>query len=238
MLELRQLKELIVMLYKVLKENFIKSSLGLEIEYWFWKSTILNFEKDDTVEFLLNKEKEIKQKYPSSNDGDVNLPNSLTSRYSYYNLFNFTNKNIEIIKDFIKNNIKELIIEFNKKNKNIKTEDLFLLCWYNVLRKNEKIDKHSHRYLFEAEKSFISGHFTVKCKNTNTNYSSLCNTFSWPIENIEGQLIMFPTYLTHCTDKNLSDEPRISIAFDLYDKKTLAKKEFLDNNIVIKLNLE
>ncbi len=36
-----------------------KSSMGLEIPYWHWKSEILNFNKEEVVSFLLKKEKEI-----------------------------------------------------------------------------------------------------------------------------------------------------------------------------------
>ena len=50
-------------------EDKSKSSLGLEIPYWFWTSDVLKFNKKKSLSFLLKKEKEIINKYPSTGDG-------------------------------------------------------------------------------------------------------------------------------------------------------------------------
>ena len=42
----------------------IKSTMGIDIDYWFWKSDVLDFDKKATVDFLLQKEKEIIESYP------------------------------------------------------------------------------------------------------------------------------------------------------------------------------
>jgi ectoine hydroxylase-related dioxygenase (phytanoyl-CoA dioxygenase family) len=36
-----------------------------------------------------------------------------------------------------------------------------------------------------------------------------------PIDNIPGEMILFPSYIVHWTDQNTSKTPRISIAFDI-----------------------
>jgi hypothetical protein len=143
-------------------EKNIKSTMGVDIYYWYWKSEVLNFDKKATVDFLLQKEKEIMKSYPPGSDGGTNLPNSLTSRYSNYNFFKIDHPLTKKIQDHIKKSIEKCITTFNQFNKNIPTDDLWLLCWYNVLYKGEQLGVHTHRNIKELEKSFISGHFTVQ----------------------------------------------------------------------------
>ena len=68
-----------------LKPTENKSSLGLEVPYWFWKSNKLNFNKKKCISFLLKKEKEIINKYPATQDGGTGLKDGLTSRYQFFN---------------------------------------------------------------------------------------------------------------------------------------------------------
>jgi len=218
-------------------ENKIKSSLGLEIPYWFWKSDTLNFNKKKSVSFLLKKEKEIINKYPPSGDGGTGLAKSLTSRYQFYNFLKLKSPELEGLQKHIIKNIKMCIDKFNKEGKHIPTNDLWVICWFNVLRQNEKIGQHRHRGLWEAEKSFLSGHLTVQAESTYTHYLSVCERYTWCIENIPGQLIIFPTYLPHYTDKTLSKSSRISVAFDVYDKKELATAALIATGSCISLTL-
>ena len=216
----------------------IKSTMGVDVDYWYWKSDVLDFDKKATVDFLLQKEKEIIESYPPGEDGGTDLPDSLTSRYSNYNFFKIDDPLTNKIQDHIKDNIKQCITTFNGFNKNIPTDDLWLLCWYNVLRKGEKINIHAHRFINQLEKSFMSGHFTVQAENTNTNYLTICKSSNWSVKNIPGQLIIFPTYVPHYTDITNSEETRISIAFDLYDNKQLANENFIEKGNCIKLQLD
>jgi len=209
-------------------ENKIKSSLGLEIPYWFWKSDVLNFNKKKAISFLLKKEKLIMNKYPSSGDGGTGLGNSLTSRYEFYNFLKLKSPALELLQEHIIKNIKMCIDKFNREGKHIPTHDLWVMCWFNVLRKNQKIGQHRHRELWESEKSFLSGHLTIQAESTYTHYLSVCEKYTWSIENIPGQLIIFPTYLPHYTDKTLSKSSRISVAFDVYDRKDLSDPVFID----------
>ena len=76
-------------------EDKSKSSLGLEIPYWFWTSDVLKFNKKKSLSFLLKKEKEIINKYPSTGDGGTGLANSLTSRYQFYNFLRLKSPALE-----------------------------------------------------------------------------------------------------------------------------------------------
>jgi len=194
-------------------KNNPMSPLGLKVPYWQGRSDILNFNEKETCKFLLRTEKEIMEKYPPSNDGGVNLPNSLTARYKFFNFFKLEHKTTRVLQKFLKDNIKLFLKEFPAK---FDTSNLSIICWYNVIRKWEKLSYHVHRPIDDAEKSFISGHLTVACEKTSTHYYSLCKKFHWEIKNIPGSLILFPSYVPHETDVHLGQHPRIMIAFDLF----------------------
>jgi hypothetical protein len=66
----------------------------------------------------------------------------------------------------------------------------------------------------------LSGHLCVKVDgSTNTYYERT------PIQNKNGQMILFPSTLLHWTDRYIGNEERITIAFDIYSKK------LYDNNL-------
>ena len=224
-------------------EKKTKSSMGLEVPYWYWKSEILNFNKKKAVSFLLKKEKEIINKYPAREDGGTNLPNSLTSRYQFYNFLKISSPVLVGLQKHIIKNIKMCINKFNGEGKHIPVHDLWIMCWFNVLRKNQKIGKHSHLHvpgrncLWDTEKSFLSGHLTIQAESTHTHYLSICEKYNWSIKNIPGQIIIFPTYVPHYTDETLSKSTRITVAFDVYDKKELATPALIATGNCISLTL-
>jgi|TARA_R110002020_G_scaffold136477_3_gene304341 hypothetical protein len=189
------------------------SPLGLKVPYWQWKSDILNFNEKEVCKFLLRTEKELIEKFPPSNDGGVNLPNALVARYKFFNFFKLKHKSIEVLQKFIKQNIKLFFKEFPRK---FDTSNLSIICWYNVIRKWEKLHYHVHRPIEIAGESFISGHLTIACDKTSTHYYSICKNFHWEIKNVPGSLVIFPSYVPHETDVHLGPSPRIMIAFDIF----------------------
>jgi len=200
-------------LENIVFENNPVSPLGLKVPYWQWKSDILNFNEKETCKFLLRTEKELIEKYPPSGDGGVNLPHSLTARYKFFNFFKFKHKTVKVLQKFIKDSVKLFFKGFPKK---FDTSNLSIICWYNVIRKWEKLGYHVHRPIDVADKSFISGHFTIACEKTSTHYYSICRKFHWEIKNIPGSLIIFPSYVPHETDVHLGQHPRIMVAFDIF----------------------
>ena len=166
---------------------------------------------------ILSKEKNIIGKFPpvksSSIDGYTDLgPNSLTSRYGYYNLINWSEIEIKTLRD--------RIVEFHQKflkKLNIKIFNTVLIKgWANVMRKGEKINPHLHNI---KPDSYLSGHVIIQCENTSTYYINPVNQLNEPevkqIKNVPGEITLFPTCIPHYTDTHSASTERITIAFDL-----------------------
>ena len=167
--------------------------------------------------FLLSKEKEIK-KLPivSDFDGYTGLgSNSTTSRSQQYNILLWNHPEIRKLKS----NIAKNIILYNDECGN-KTPQLWIQCWYNVLRFGQSIKPHSHSV---TPICYLSGHFNVQVNDTSTVYMSPINQLNDPevidIKNIPGKLTLFPSYIFHYTTPHYSFKPRITIAFDISPDK-------------------
>ena len=167
---------------------------------------------------ILSKEKNIIRKFPptdfvSSVDGYTNLgPNSLTSRYGYYNLIDWPEIEIKILQD--------RIVEFHHKflkELNIKISNTLLIKgWANVMRKGEKINPHLHDV---KPNSYLSGHVTIQCENTSTYYINPVNQLNEPevkeLKNVPGEITLFPSCMPHYTSLHQGLKERITIAFDI-----------------------
>ena len=164
------------------------------------------------TKFLLNKEKEIKNIYPGGYDGDTNLGNkSITSRFSYYNLLDF--KEMFFLKNIIRQNHDNFL-----KNLNITIDkNYYIQCWFNVLRKGEKIDRHRHASNNEC---YIGGHICVNVNNTCTYYESPYFGTTFCSMNEPCKITLFPNWIYHYTDKVQEDFERITIAFDILTEKS------------------
>ena len=169
--------------------------------------------------YLLKKEKEILE-LPKTNkvisDGYTGLgDNSITSRHGSFNLFDISKfKNIELekLKFAILNRFEEFLNDLNMK----KPKNLYVQCWYNVMRKGDKIEKHIHG---TDENSYLGCHVCVQSNNTNTYYINSINQINDPLEhkskNEQGKITFFSSCLPHYTDTHMADEERITIAMDL-----------------------
>jgi|TARA_R100001132_G_C3271805_1_gene93890 hypothetical protein len=211
------------------------SPLGLNKDYWFWKSELI-FDHKKAVKFFLKIEKELIKKYPATYDGDTQLPESVTARYMFYNLFSLKkpSKELTLIKNFIKSNVKDFLSRLKVSDLN----GLWIMCWFNALRKGECISEHSHYNLGNSHESFVSGHFCVNASNTTTFYRDIGGTHILPVKNEIGQLSFFPSYLKHWSDKHEGDDARITMAFDIYFKREFVKnKQFLKNKTIIPLEI-
>jgi len=206
-----------------------KTLLGLNKAIWMWKNNIKNLDLNKTKQFLLEKEKEI-LKLPAEHDGLARNLKGVTARANQFNLLNFNNDHTNKIKKFIQENVKGLCNRLN-----IPLGDFYVMCWYNVLRKDEIIHKHVHYPLLTAEESFISGHLCISANNTYTYYNSICDQPITKVKNEPGLLNFFPGYLPHFTDPHIGEDVRITIAMDIYCEKRFANPKFLENKIVIPL---
>jgi len=166
---------------------------------------------------ILSKEKFIIRKFPvmkrGSIDGYTALgPNSLTSRYWYYNLIDWPEIEIKTLRS--------TIVEFHQKflkKLNIKIfNTISIRGWANVMRKGEKIQPHLHNVKPDA---YLSGHVTIQCEDTATFYINPVNQLNEPevkkIKNVPGQIALFPSCVPHYTDTHSASTERITIAFDI-----------------------
>jgi hypothetical protein len=139
----------------------------------------------------------------------------LTNRLWEYNLLDLDYPAIAYFKDWIGQQYLTYL-----KAINIKPEKVWVQCWANLIRNDgRKINIHNHADAHvnaPQQYSYVSGNICIHADNTKTYYASpFLNKQIFPLENVIGELVMFPSYILHWTDPNLSDDPRISIAFDL-----------------------
>jgi len=175
------------------------------------------FEKDIKNHSLLRKE-----------------PNGLAARNGYLtdNIFADNAKSINSFKNTLLKKIYQYIDELpnNLKHHMLrhKTKEFKISSWATWVHGDGFIDKHIH------EDSWISGAYYCKVPkitdSTKQNegyfeYGCIPNDIDIIIEKkrgyikpVEGKLVIFPSYLYHQTIPHITDEDRISIAFDLTPK--------------------
>ena len=182
-------------------------------------STCDDIDTNSFSQFLLSKEKEIK-KLPSSvyengkkSDGYTGLgSNNTTSKFAHYNLLTWSHPEIRKLKS----NIVKNLFKYNNECGNETPQELYAICWYNVLRFGQKINPHMNS---TTPDFYLSGHFNVQVNDTSTCYMSPINQLNDPdvidIKNKEGDMTLFPSYIFHYTTPHYSFKPRITIAFDL-----------------------
>jgi hypothetical protein len=147
---------------------------------------------------------------PGNSDGDTGLgEESVTSRFGQYNLFNYADQLPEL---------QQLLTFFRISYLNFVQADqtsikeLDIVCWFNILRKDQDIKEHYHGAGHDV---YLSGNYHVDNYDTKTYYvPPYDKNRTYEFDNTQGGLTIFPTYLTHGTTK-FSEDLRISIAFDL-----------------------
>ena len=132
------------------------------------------------------------------------------------NFFNVLKWDIPVCKDLL-NEIKIFHTEYVKNTCGKFDSKLKIRCWSNVMHKGQDIKQHYHS---TKENSYLSGHFTVKCDDSSTNYYHPYDHREYPIENSPNMLTLFPTWITHGTSIHKGDSERITIAFDLILEST------------------
>ena len=206
------------------KNNFFAP----EWNYYIFESKIHKINFNNLSKCLLKKEKEILKlpltvKNGKITDGYTGLgKNSTTMRFNRYNVFNWKNKNISLLKENIINFHNNIINYFKLPPVN----ELYIQCWVNIMRKGEKIQAHIHGV---KPDTYLGGHICIQCNNTSTNYINPINQINDPeiysSKNEIGKITLFQNNIPHFTDIQNTNNKRITLAFDL----SLVK---LDNNYV------
>jgi hypothetical protein len=163
-----------------------------------------------TKQILKNEQKIIK-KYPPTDynkvktDGGTGLGyDSLTSRFFHFNILRWLNTN----------QLKKEIKKGYESYTNLKNTPLFVWGWANIMRKGDRIKPHRHTDVNISPFHALSGHMCVKVDgSTNTYYGGE------PVCNVNGEMIFFPSTMTHWTNTYLGNSERITVAFDIYSEE-------------------
>ena len=169
-------------------------------------------------EQILYKEKEILEKFDYDHDWNTGLgKNSLTSRSNSYNLLKWSGtENLKIA-------IKENLYTFLKGLNLPIDSSYYVQCWANVLRTGEFIKLHHH---WHSPYTFLGGHVCVSSCETNTIYVNPYTYEEYQSNNTQGKLTLFPNWLPHKTTTNLSNDERVTIAFDIINEVTYIEDIF------------
>ena len=170
---------------------------------------------DPLKEKILKEEPVIIEKFPNTsydgNDGNSGTglsPNSLTSRYFWYNVLNWQEAEP----------LRKWILKGYQNYTETKIKQLHVKCWANVLRKGEQIKPHAHFRGIVDPLDSLCGHLTVKADgSTSTYYRTFIKDEK--LLNIPGNFHFFNSGTTHWTDQYNGDSERITIAFDMFTEK-------------------
>lgn len=141
--------------------------------------------------------------------------NWLTSRLWYYNFLNFQSVYTEQLKKVIRENY----IEYGNALRINTNRKIYCQCWANKIYNDGRIiTMHNHAEAHGGAPeyySYISGHICLRAENTTTDYKSPFTKEFISLDNINGDMTLFPSFVIHKTSQNHSTNPRVSIAFDL-----------------------
>ena len=182
--------------------------------YYFTSKKIFSEEEcKEWNDYLLEQEQILLDKFQtSSGDGLTGLgDNSITSRFNHFNLLQFDFHLVPKLKTEIFNGIKTILSISDNTNWQ---ETLYAASWFNVLRKEEFMEVHSHGY---HKYSFYGFHVSINAIETVTSYFHPIKfaTEAFHIPNKIGHLTLFPNYIPHNVSPNRYETPRISIAGDI-----------------------
>lgn len=173
-----------------------------------WKEV----EKIDTIrEWLICNEEKLLKDIPVHHDGGTGLgEKSVTSRFGSYNLFDYANElpELQSLLEFFRISYLQYVNQ-----EMVEVRDVEIMCWFNVLRKGEHIDEHSHD---SSNKAYLSGNIHLDNYQTHTFYKNIYDkNVQFETDNHKGTLTVFPSWVPHYTNKFEDDGLRLSIAFDL-----------------------
>lgn len=143
-------------------------------------------------------------------------PTWLTGKLWGYNFLDFDYACVREFNNFIfdsyQSYMREIGVDYSK--------PVYVQCWANILRNNGRVIQAHHHATAHCDapwqNSYVSGNFCADVENTSTSFSHPIFRFvAEEIKNVNGELIMFPSFMTHWSSENKSERPRVTIAFDI-----------------------
>jgi len=185
-------------------------------DYAYYLTSKKIFSEEECKEwndYLLEQEQILLDKFiTTTGDGLTGLgQNSITARHGHFNLLKFDFHLVPKLKTEIFNGIKTILSISDNTNWQ---ETLYAASWFNVLRKKEFMEMHSHGY---HKHSFYGFHVSINAIETVTSYFHPIDVTNrtFHIPNKIGHLTLFPNYVPHSVTPNRYETPRISIAGDI-----------------------
>lgn len=194
-----------------------------ESKSYFTPSITLKFYNDSISQDLNNRlrdiiileEPNILANVPPSNPED---PDWMTGRLWNYNFLDLDYDEVRELKQWIKQRYFHYMSLLGAE-----PERVYIQCWVNIIRNNgRRIVPHHHADGHSSDKdapqeySYLSGNLCIQTVDTSTWFQNpFLDKKVIPIPNNDGEMIFFPSFVTHWTDVNKSDIPRITISFDL-----------------------
>lgn len=182
--------------------------------YIFAENTIEGVDFNKVASIILEKEKLIINSTVPTSDAYTGLgDDSLTSRWKSFNIFAWNEPEIEKLKTQIRFRYLEFLKAYN-----VPRSKIMIQCWANVLREGGEINPHIHS---TGQWSYLGGHVTVQCEDTQTVYINPINQINDPemyvSYNHVGKITFFQHNIPHYTTPHYSKigAERITIAFDL-----------------------
>ena len=192
-----------------------------------WKFYFYEAQLEDTkiLEELKNvvlmKEKEIIKNFPEmQNDGGTGLgPNSLTSKFLKFNIFNWKEDSCIVFQNFVRSEYKKFIdLLAENDSEFIRENNTYVAGWANVLRRGQRMSEHWHSC---TPNSYLGAHFCVSTSNTSTMYVNPFNRNNYiEFKNSPGKLLFFHNYMVHYTTEHKTDDERITLAMDIFTEKS------------------
>lgn len=178
-----------------------------------WHETLRRFhwegDYDALRDWMRSKESELLE-LPVSHDAGTGLSDeSVTTRFGRYNVFDYIDECPELA-----NLLHFLRISYIStcQSEQVPILEIDISCWFNILRDGEGMKEHVHSCTSFA---YLSGNLQLSEFNTTTKYRAPIDYFGGMyIENSQGSLILFPSYIPHSIDHGYEGE-RFSLAFDL-----------------------
>ena len=178
-------------------------------------------------DYLLEQEQTLLDKFRiSAGDGGTGLPgHSITSRYYNFNLLKFDFHLVERLKEEILKASHSLLQLYISDDNTSWQETLYANSWFNVLRKEEQMNPHTHSAIGSIFDQHTLWGFHVMINANKTSSTSYYHPITFPYNqpadvfhspNKIGYLTLFPNCIPHSVSPNRYETPRISIAGDLH----------------------
>lgn len=182
---------------------------------------------------IIKEHKKETENFTNQINADPHKKNYVSNTDGYTSFYKGSLLNNQKFKEII-SYLNEKIIKILEEKEKISNFDLdWMDCWYTIYYKGNNVEEHFH------PNSIISGVFYLKCPencgniiffDTNYHYKNFClntsplKTFTYPksfsLKPEEGMLVLFPSWLTHKTEINMSDDERVIIAFNIIPKSS------------------